>query len=44
MNWPTDELKARRNHTLSTRSSSWEPTIRHQLWKTREVALDAPMA
>ena len=36
------ELIAPSGHV--SRSSSWEPTIRHQLWKTREVALDAPMA
>ena len=40
----TEELKARRNHTFRTSNSSWEPTIRHQDWNTRDVDFDAPIA
>lgn len=43
MNCPTEVLNPRRNQTFMVSSRSCEPTIRHQLLNTGEVALEAPM-
>ena len=40
---PMAELNPRRNHTFITSKRSWEPTMRHQLRNTCEVAFEAPM-